>query len=180
MQYQQRIQSYDLAQLRDLWQTIQERNTPNWAAGKALEYLIIRGFELENAQVRYPYTVEDFEGNIIEQIDGVVYAENVACLIECKDTEKPINFEAIAKLRNQLMRRPSATIASIFSMGGFTEPALSLLRFIHPQTVLAWERHEITYCLENRKFCASLIKKYRTAIERGDYKYNISIDIEGD
>lgn len=179
-EYQQRIQSYDWKQLQNLWQEIENHDTPSWPSGKALEYLIIRAFELENAEVRYPYTVEDGEGNIIEQIDGVVYIESIACLVECKDTQKAINFEAIAKLRNQLMRRPSAAIASIFSMGGFTESALSLLRFIHPQTVLAWEQYEINFCLENHAFCASLIKKYRTAVERGDYKYNVSISIEGD
>ncbi len=43
-----------------------------------------------------------------------------------------VNFEPIAKLRSQLMRRPSSAIASLFSMGGFTEPALSLLNFIYP------------------------------------------------
>ena len=38
----------------------------------------------------------------VEQIDGIVYAEGLACLVESKDQIKAVNFEPIAKLRNQL------------------------------------------------------------------------------
>jgi len=88
--------------------------------------------------------------NDLEQIDGVVYVNGLACLVECKDYQKAINFEPIAKLRSQLMRRPSTTIASIFSIEGFTEPASILLDFIHPQTILAWEKNQIGYCLREK------------------------------
>jgi hypothetical protein len=177
-EYKIRIQAFSELELLDLWRNIQARDTQNWATGKALEYLILRAFELEHAEVRYPYSVPMSNISInnskrdMEQIDGVVYTQGVACLIECKDYSDAINFEPIAKLRSQLMRRPSATIASIFSMAGFTDPALTLLNFIHPQTILAWEKDEITYCLENNNFCNSLVKKYRKAIELGTYNFS--------
>ncbi len=183
-EYKTLIQAYDALQLIGLWKNIQEENTPEWAPGKALEHLILRAFELENAEVRYPYSVpmntvySHNSKQHIEQIDGVVYTQGIACLIECKDHAEAINFEPIAKLRRQLMRRPSATIASIFSMAGFTAPALTLLNFIHPQTILAWEKDEIAYCLENKHFCKSLVRKYRQAIEFG--MYNFSAIDEGD
>lgn len=171
-----RIQTYGWTELEILWQQIQEGNTPDWASGKALEYFILRAFELEKAEVRYPYSV----GNV-EQIDGVVYFENIACLIECKNCTDPINFEPIAKLRSQLMRRPVTTIGSIFSISGITQPALKLLDTIQPQTILIWEQAEIHYCLENKNFCASLIKKYRAEIEfGGSYRCNVSINTSGD
>ena len=178
-EYKTRIQSYDMAQLHELWQNIQQRNTvSNWEKGKALEYFVLRAFELENAEVHYPYSVPmDRENNPMEQIDGIVYTQGISCIIECKDTEKSINFEPIAKLRSQLMRRPSSAIASIFSMAGFTAPALTLLNFIYPQTILAWDKDEITYCLKNESFCNSLVKKYRKAIELGTYNFST---IEGD
>ncbi|TAN70248.1 MAG: hypothetical protein EPN17_06100 [Methylobacter sp.] len=177
-EYKARIQAYDTPQLLGLWENIQQRDTSEWAAGKALEHLILRAFELENADVRYPYSVPMSTVSInnskqdMEQIDGVVYTQGVACIVECKDYADPMNFEPIAKLRSQLMRRPSATIASIFSMAGFTAPALTLLNFIHPQTILAWEKDEITYCLENKSFCSSLVKKYQKAIELGMYNFS--------
>jgi hypothetical protein len=170
--YKYRIQTYGWTELETLWQNIQEGNTPDWASGKALEYFILRAFELEKAEVRYPYFVSN-----VEQIDGVIYIENIACIIECKDTTDLLNFEPIAKLRSQLMHRPVATIGSIFSISGITQPALKLLDTIQPQTILIWEKVEIDYCLKNKKFCASLIKKYRTEIEFGGYyRCNVSID----
>jgi hypothetical protein len=171
-------------ELKALWQDIQNDNTsPNWQSGKAFEYLIIRAFELEvsSKKVRYPYGVSmnvispKENDKDLEQIDGVVYVEGIACLIECKDYRKKIDFEPIAKLRNQLMRRPSGTIASIFSMEGFTEPAMMLLNFIYPQTILAWEADEIEYCLQNESFSEGLIEKYRKAVEEGKYKHQIGV-----
>jgi hypothetical protein len=51
----------------------------------------------------------------VEQIDGVVYSDELACLVECKDEAGKVNFEPIAKLRNQLLRRPGAAIGMVFS-----------------------------------------------------------------
>jgi hypothetical protein len=174
-----KVQTYGWVELKTLWQNIQEGNTPDWASGKALEYFILRAFELEGAEVRYPFSIpintlaSYTKGNDLEQIDGVIYVNGLSCLIECKDKGNAINFEPIAKLRSQLMRRPSATIASIFSMEGFTEPASILLDFIHPQTILAWEKNQIESCLRERFFCQALTKKYQKAIEFGTYNFYV-------
>jgi hypothetical protein len=77
-----------------------------WDEGKALEYLVLRAFQLDGAEVAWPYTVK-VKDRIVEQIDGVMYVDSLACLIECKDTSQEVNIEAIAKLRNQLLRRPA-------------------------------------------------------------------------
>ncbi len=181
LEYQQRIETYNWEQLQNLWQAIQDGNTPNWEDGKALEYFILRAFELEKTdeqkvEVRYPYSVSN-----VEQIDGVIYIENIACIIECKDKTDPINFEPIAKLRSQLMRRPSSVIGSIFSRSEFTKSALTLLKTIQPQTILLWENAEIDYCLKNKAFRATLIKKYRAEVEYGGYgRYNVLFDTNGE
>jgi len=183
-----RIKTYkDLEELKVLWQDIQNKNTPDWGAGKALEYFLLRAFELEEAEVSYPYripmtTVSPKESkDDLEQIDGVVYVNGMSCLIECKDEKKPLNFEPITKLRSQLMRRPSSVIGSIFSRSGFTAPALSLLKTIQPQTILLWEDKEIDYCLKNKAFCTTLITKYRFEVMYGGgYNYNVSFDTNGD
>jgi hypothetical protein len=172
-----KIQTYDWDKLTVLWQQIQDDDTPEWKSGKALEYFILRAFELEGAEVRYPFSVPTStlasynKGNDLEQIDGVVYVNGLACLVECKDYQKAINFEPIAKLRSQLMRRPSTTIASIFSIEGFTESASILLDFIYPQTILAWEKNQIDCCLREKFFCKALTKKYQRAIEFGTYNF---------
>ncbi len=172
--YQQKIAAFkDWESLRDFWQKIQERQTPEWASGKALEYLILRAFELDGAKVRYPFEVR-IDEEIVEQIDGVVYCDSLSCLIECKDySADKVNFEPIAKIRNQLLRRPSSTIASIFSLNGFTEPATILANYVAPQTVLLWESYELDYVLQKENICVSLLNKFRKCVEEGVPNFNI-------
>ncbi|HEY9802108.1 MAG TPA: hypothetical protein V6D25_17230 [Leptolyngbyaceae cyanobacterium] len=95
-EYQARITSYDWDDLSILWSEIKTKNTSNfWDEGKALEYLVLRAFQLDGAEVAWPYTVK-VQDRIVEQIDGVVYVDSLACLIECKDTSQEVNIEAIA------------------------------------------------------------------------------------
>jgi hypothetical protein len=84
LEYEQRILTYDWQQLLVLWDAIECRDTPDWDAGKAFEYLVLRAFQLEQADVVYPYGVR-VSGAEIEQIDGIIYTEGLACLVECKD-----------------------------------------------------------------------------------------------
>jgi hypothetical protein len=59
-----------------LWRQIVEGNTSGWGPGKAFEYLIIRAFELEGAEVTYPYEVR-VEDDVVEQIDGMVVVDGL-------------------------------------------------------------------------------------------------------
>jgi len=183
-EYQNRIKAYKWDDLSRLWESIKGQNTLEWDDGKAFEYLILQSFFLEGAEVRWPYSVR-LDGAEIEQIDGVIYLDNLACLIECKDynsgqvgKKKNISFESVAKIRNQLMRRPSSAIASVFSSGGFTKPAMTLANFVHPQTILLWRGSEVEYCLSRKAFSKSLTNKYRKCIEFGIYDYDITIEEE--
>lgn len=155
-----------------LWQAIAAKDTPGWPPGRALEYLVLRAFQLEGAEVRWPFRVEE-EGEEIEQIDGIVYTDGFACLVECKDVTPRVNIDPIAKLRNQLLRRPGATIGLLFSTSSFTEPAKMLARFIAPQTILLWQGKEIAYCLEQRAFRLGLQVKYRWCVEYAIPFYNL-------
>ena len=82
--YEGMIQLLQWGGLRTLWYNIENRNTPEWDPGKAFEYLILRAFQLDVAEVRWPYRVKLF-GEEVEQIDGVVYCSGLSCLIESKD-----------------------------------------------------------------------------------------------
>lgn len=158
--------------LSDLWEGISARDTPDWEPGKAFEYLVLRAFELDGAEVRYPYTALLF-GEEVEQIDGAVYWRGLSCLVESKDTTLPVDFAPIAKLRTQLQRRPAVTLGIIFSRNGFTEPALSLAQFLSPQSILLWRGDEIEYALSRRSLGQSLLKKYRVCVEEGLPDYNL-------
>jgi hypothetical protein len=170
--YEQRVLSYGWEQLRDLWQGIEARNTIGWDPGKALEYMVLRAFELEGVEVTYPYSVV-LEDEELEQIDGALYVNGLACIVECKDLAGRVNIEPIAKMRNQLLRRPASAIGVVFSHGGFTSTATTLARYIAPQTVLLWTGEEIGYALDHCCFSAGLTRKYRACVEQGVPNYNI-------
>jgi hypothetical protein len=168
VQYEAMIQSLQWEGLRSLWQKIGQRKTPGWDAGKAFEYLIVRAFQLDGAEVRYPYSVKLF-GEEVEQVDGMVYCLGLSCLVESKDFANKVNVDIapIAKLRNQLLRRPASTIGLVFSRTGFTDPARHLSYFSLPQTILLWSGDEIEYALEQESICNLLVLKYRGCVEDG-------------
>lgn len=172
-EYKLAIQACDHNSLLTLWNDIKNQNTPNWDAGKAFEYMILRAFEIEGAEVDYPYPVK-MQNQIVEQIDGFVHTNNLSVIIECKDyKDRKINVEPFAKLRNQLLRRPSPTIGAIFATTDFSEPAMTLASFMFPQTILLWEKAEIEYSLNTQTFCSNLITKYKYCSKTGLPNYNI-------
>jgi hypothetical protein len=96
-----------------------------------------------------------------------VYYSGITCLVECKDKDQPLNVEPIAKLRNQLLRRPAGVIGILISRSGFTAPARTLASFVAPQTILLWEGAELDYVLRKESIGPALQRKFRYCIERG-------------
>jgi hypothetical protein len=184
-EYRETIQQYSWEELSDLWEAIKAGNTPDWGNGKAFEYLVLRAFQLEGAYVVWPYPVTIGEltrtetNGTAEQIDGFIHTvDGLACLVECKNYGKDkVNLEPIAKLRNQLLRRPSAVIGIVFSRSGFTDLASLLARFIAPQTILLWGGDEVEIALKNQWFCKGLTAKYRVCAQKGLPDYHISLGV---
>jgi hypothetical protein len=174
-EYEDLIQQLDWDGLRNLWDAIARHDTPDWEEGKAFEYLVLRAFQLDRARVRWPYRVDlDPEGGTVEQIDGAVHWQNLSCLVESKDHRAELaNIEPIAKLRHQLLRRPSSTIGLVFSRTGFTKSARFLARFNAPQTILLWDGEEIRFLIARRRICNYLLEKYLFCIETGVPYYDI-------
>lgn len=169
------IKSLGWEDLRSLWESIKNRSTSDsgWASGKAFEYLVLRSFQLDGAEVRYPYSVKLF-GEEMEQIDGVIYCEGLSCLIEAKDfADTNVDATPIAKLRNQLLRRPASTLGIVFSRTGFTDPACHVSYFSLPQAILLWSGDELEYALEKGSICEFLRLKYRVCVEDGLTNYDI-------
>lgn len=170
-EHEARIRALQRADLLRMWASIEAGDALDWPAGKAFEYLLVRAFELEGATVRWPYEVY-MNGSQLEQIDGAIHHAGLSCLVETKEQGK-LNMEPIAKMRNQLLRRPAAALGSVFSMGGFTEPARVLASFMAPQVILLWEKEEIKRSLEDGCLCEGLMLKYRFAVEEGIPDYNL-------
>jgi len=170
-EYEDKIKACQWSELESLHAGIVARDTPGWAAGKALEYLIARAFELDGASVRYPYNVP-IDGEVVEQIDGAVVAGGLHCLLECKDESKPLAIAPIAKMRNQLQRRPAATLGLIFSTSGYTNPAQILAGYLGSQTILLWHPEEIELAVQGNRIVPLLEAKYRICVEDGLHSSN--------
>lgn len=176
IEYRAQITALDQAGLLALWANIRDRlDTPGWPEGIALEYLILRSFEIEGASVRWPYQVK-LESEVVEQIDGVIYSGAISCVVEAKAHKSPINIEPIAKLRGKLMRRPASAIGAIFSVSGFTSPALVLAQYLAPQTILLWEADDLQLGLEKKFLCKGLEAKFRYAVEYGLPSYALATE----
>lgn len=158
-----------------LWESIKAGHTDdsNWSPGKAFEYLVLRAFQIEGAEVCWPYSVH-VSGMVVEQIDGVVYTEGLACVVESKDWKDQTGFGPIAKLRSVLLRRPVGTVGLLFSRSGFTEAARRLAEFLAPQTILLWSGTDVTYALTRETMIDGLRLKYRYAIEHALPEYRLT------
>lgn len=158
LSYRTRADALSWDELSALWSDIQRGRVAGWEAGKALEHLVVRGFALSGLRVIYPYEVP-LTGQTLEQIDGMVYLGDVPFLIECKDRPS-VDMLVIAKVRNQLMRRPPATMGCVFTSGDFTEPATILCDFATPHRITLWSGNDISSALEARDFATPLRRKY--------------------
>jgi hypothetical protein len=161
--------------LRLLWTAIQAGEPTGWDEGDALEYLVIRAFELdpdEPATVRYPYEVRLFGVNV-EQIDGAVHLPGLSCLVESKDWKTNVPIAPIVKMRSQLLRRPAGMIGLIFSKRTFTEPAIYLAHFMMPQAILLWSNSDMQLVMDAGRICRFLRLKYRVCCENGIPDYDL-------
>ena len=143
-----------------------------WARGKGLEYLILRAFELEGAEVTWPFSVR-FEGYELEQLDGTINDDGLICLVEAKHEKKKIAYGPIAKLRSQLSRRPGQALGAIFSVSGFTREATILAQFHPPTNIVFWELDDIRHGLSTSGMRAGLKAKFQYAVKYGLIDYNL-------
>ena len=178
---QQAIQHMEWDELVDTWKRRKEGAIKDtWGKGKFFEYAIIRAFEIEGAQVRYPYNVSfpnlDIEGKRIqEQIDGAIYVSGLSVIAESKDyAESNIDIEPLAKLQVRLRRRPSPVIGCLFSATDFTWPALALIESLMPHTILLWNKSDIEFCFEHHCFVRGLQAKYNSVIEDANHMLDLS------
>jgi hypothetical protein len=170
-----RIKLLDWNGLRTLWTAIQAGTPPGWEGGEALEYLVIRAFEIdphEPAFVRYPYEVSLFDEKV-EEIDGAVHLPGLSCLVESKDWGKNVAIGPIVKMRSQLLRRPAGMIGLMFSKKTFTKPAIYLAHFAMPQAVLLWSGIDIQVAINEGRISEFLRLKHRAACENGIPDYDL-------
>lgn len=173
------------AALCDVLQAIRGGQSPPgapqpWERGRGFEYLVMRAFEAEQstiaARVHYALSVpaEDLVGpalgagsqGAVEQIDGVLHLEHLTFLVECK-AESSVDLAPLAKLRNQLLRRPAGVVGLLVVLDDVTPAAAMLARFMMPQAVLIVAGEEFPWGLRNARLLEMLLWKHDQAVLRG-------------
>ncbi len=166
-EYQRRVLALDHSGLLELWQGLRAGvSPPEWPAGVLLEYLLLRAFQLEGAEVTWPYRVYR-NGILLEQIDGIIYFDGLSCLVESKDVTRAVDALAIVKMKSQLLRRPRTTIGAVFNTGTFSPTAVSLMQLLPPPDVFLWEGAEIEFALQGQGLLEGMRRKLRRAVETG-------------
>jgi hypothetical protein len=172
-EYQRRVLALDHSGLLALWQGLRVGvSPPEWPPGVLLEYLLLRAFQLEGAEVTWPYRVYR-NSVLLEQIDGVVYFDGLTCLVECKSVTGPVDAIAIVKLKSQLLRRPRTAFGALFITGKFSEAAFTLLEMLPPSDVLLWRGEEIELALRGHRLLEGMRRKLRHAVETGFADLNL-------
>lgn len=162
------VQDYDWIKLEEFWHKIKEGKT-KWSSGKALEYMFVRAFDLEGAEVVYPYN-NKINNKAQEQFDGFVFIKELGAgfLIECKDWKDKVAFEELAKLHGRLTYRFSSTYGLFLSRNDFTASAVELMYMMYPHNILLWSFDEIDECFKKHKFLKALKFKYQYAMVTAD------------
>lgn len=173
--YVAKVAKFDWKDIASLWAKIiktPRKKVGGWAEGKALEHLILKAFELSGAEVVWPYSVK-LNGSVVEQIDGMVIVDHLTCMVEVKDQAASVNIEPLAKIRNQLQRRPAGVLGSVFTSSQFTSPAKTLAQFMAPQAVLLWQGPEIGHLVHQKDFVTALKWKHRVLMQYGLPDYDV-------
>ena len=157
-----------------MWKVLYTRdNLPGWPPGRALEYLVLRAFQLEGAEVTWPYDVRR-NGLLLEQVDGAVHCDGISCLIETKAHSEPIEFLAISRMKARLLRRPRTVIGAVFGTGDFSPAAILLTENLPPPDVLLWQGRELAWALGRQAMREGLRRKMRYAVEQGFADFNLA------
>jgi hypothetical protein len=137
------------------------------SAPVAFEYLIIRAFELEGAEVSYPFMAKPFsDSRILEEIDGAIYLPGISAIVESKCfDQKNVSAEQIGQLRNKLINRPSYGIGCFFARTAYQENALKQARMASPQCILLWTGEEIKQAFFAQRLVAVLQEKNKKFFE---------------
>lgn len=164
-----RIRTYDWSKLERLWKKVRDGKKTGWADGKALEYLFIRAFELENADVEYSYNNKVIKSK--EQADGYIYLPSISTgfIVECKDWDSKIAFDEVAKLNSRLSYRMPSVYGIFVSMSDYTPSAMELMFMMQPRRILLWSKTDIDECFKKHKFIKALTHKFQYAMMTADH-----------
>jgi hypothetical protein len=146
------IRHADLTRIREWFDHLDDYEPLD--RGRVFEFGLVRMFELDGAIHLPPAPSGSLGGPL-------------SVLCEAKAHARPLNVEPVAKLRNQLQRRPAGLVGALFSLSGFSPAALELTKYLAPVCILLWDRSHVLWSLEQPgRAREALLRKYRHALEQ--------------
>jgi restriction system protein len=119
--------------------------------GKAFEGVFNDLFKLDGMSVRDAFTITDDEGQVTEQIDGIIALGSQDILAEVKWYAKPLGVEEVSRHMVRVFTR-TGVYGLIVSASGFTGPAIEQVKQSLPKMVVVLaEVHELLLLLEEPK-----------------------------
>lgn len=119
------------------------------ARGYALEAVLNDLFKIEGLSLRDAFVIQDKDGCVQEQIDGLIVLDGQPILLEAKWLNKPVGLREISRHLVRLYDR--AEVMGLFvSASRYTKPAIDACeRMLSQRVIVLAEVSEILWLLEN-------------------------------
>ena len=138
-------------------------------AGWVFERWIMEAFRLDGVR-GYPRFTNPMTttGRPREEIDGLLYDGWQGFLVEAKHEADRLGIDPIFRLHLMAEQRPVGTIGLLFSLSGFTEPALEIADRLKPIRVLLFDKDDLAWAIwEDLGLLAMVRRKWRMAVRSG-------------
>ena len=132
----------------DLPASFRLQNLSPQQRGWVFERWVMEAFRLSGVATEHRYlNPMAVAGTALEEIDGLVFDGWQAFLIETRYERQRVNIDPIFRLHVMAEQRPVGTLGLVFSVSGFTSPALELSERLRPIRVLLFDAEDIRSAL---------------------------------
>ena len=126
-------------------------------AGDVFERWVLEAFRLSGMQGHNAFRVPlRTSANTQEQIDGLIFDDWQAFLVEAKFWTQKVDFGPIVLLHDIVERRVAGTLGLFFSAFGYTGPAADCAAFLRPIRVLLFDATDLNWALQQESFKGSM------------------------
>jgi restriction system protein len=147
--------------------------------GLTFEVVLNDIFALDNLKVRESFTLSTEEGQVGEQIDGLIVLDGQPVLVEAKWYAAPLGVNDVSRHLVRVYGRPAGVHGLIVSASKFSAPAVDeCRRALTQRVIMLAEVHELLRLLEEPNTCLKkwLSEKYLAATVDRQPLYRPSLD----
>jgi len=138
-------------------------------SGWVFERWVLEAFRLDGVQGYHRFASPmTTSGRTREEIDGLVYDGWQGFLIEAKNEGNRVGIDPIFRLHLMAEQRPIGTMGLMFSMSGFTDPAIELAERLRPIRILLFDRNDLDWAITPEGGMLAMVRrKWTLALRSG-------------